>query len=167
MAEGVSGRISPLAAAAGCGRTSMSASVEHLVFLGLLEINPGHGHPLRPEYRFTERGSSIAEWTLELHSIAKSDVEKALLRNKWSLPLVSCIPDEVRYSEIRRQLVPVTDRALSAGLGRLTDSRWIRRSVGERISPPMVSYCTQGTGCLLYTSPSPRDGLLSRMPSSA
>ena len=23
------------------------------------------------------------------------------------------------------------------------------------------------TGCLLYTSPSPRDGLLSRMPSSA
>ena len=26
---------------------------------------------------------------------------------------------------------------------------------------------TEGTGCLLYTSPSPRDGLLSRMPSSA
>ena len=25
----------------------------------------------------------------------------------------------------------------------------------------------QGLGCLLYTSPSPRDGLLSRMPSSA
>ena len=25
----------------------------------------------------------------------------------------------------------------------------------------------QGMGCLLYTSPSPRDGLLSRMPSSA
>ena len=25
----------------------------------------------------------------------------------------------------------------------------------------------QTTGCLLYTSPSPRDGLLSRMPSSA
>ena len=26
---------------------------------------------------------------------------------------------------------------------------------------------TGGKGCLLYTSPSPRDGLLSRMPSSA
>ena len=25
----------------------------------------------------------------------------------------------------------------------------------------------EGDGCLLYTSPSPRDGLLSRMPSSA
>ena len=27
--------------------------------------------------------------------------------------------------------------------------------------------CTRIMGCLLYTSPSPRDGLLSRMPSSA
>ena len=27
--------------------------------------------------------------------------------------------------------------------------------------------CYEATSCLLYTSPSPRDGLLSRMPSSA
>ena len=27
--------------------------------------------------------------------------------------------------------------------------------------------CLEAKGCLLYTSPSPRDGLLSRMPSSA
>ena len=30
-----------------------------------------------------------------------------------------------------------------------------------------TSVNSQSTGCLLYTSPSPRDGLLSRMPSSA
>ena len=30
-----------------------------------------------------------------------------------------------------------------------------------------LSFCLCGWGCLLYTSPSPRDGLLSRMPSSA
>ena len=30
-----------------------------------------------------------------------------------------------------------------------------------------VSSNAEGTVCLLYTSPSPRDGLLSRMPSSA
>ena len=29
------------------------------------------------------------------------------------------------------------------------------------------AYCTMARTCLLYTSPSPRDGLLSRMPSSA
>ena len=31
--------------------------------------------------------------------------------------------------------------------------------------PPMAN--AQSVSCLLYTSPSPRDGLLSRMPSSA
>ena len=30
-----------------------------------------------------------------------------------------------------------------------------------------AGYSYQNTACLLYTSPSPRDGLLSRMPSSA
>ena len=35
----------------------------------------------------------------------------------------------------------------------------LRRLVTEKIAPETV--------CLLYTSPSPRDGLLSRMPSSA
>ena len=29
------------------------------------------------------------------------------------------------------------------------------------------AYDNRGNSCLLYTSPSPRDGLLSRMPSSA
>ena len=33
----------------------------------------------------------------------------------------------------------------------------------KRVSPAVVNIYT----CLLYTSPSPRDGLLSRMPSSA
>ena len=31
----------------------------------------------------------------------------------------------------------------------------------------IVDRCDPHIGCLLYTSPSPRDGLLSRMPSSA
>ena len=30
-----------------------------------------------------------------------------------------------------------------------------------------IVYCNRNINCLLYTSPSPRDGLLSRMPSSA
>jgi len=46
--RGTSARVSPLAAAAGCGRTAMSASVSHLLEMGLLERNPGAGHPMRP-----------------------------------------------------------------------------------------------------------------------
>ena len=33
--------------------------------------------------------------------------------------------------------------------------------------PRQLATDTRSTACLLYTSPSPRDGLLSRMPSSA
>ena len=38
-----------------------------------------------------------------------------------------------------------------------------------RLPDPKDRYraCVHASGCLLYTSPSPRDGLLSRMPSSA
>ena len=41
---------------------------------------------------------------------------------------------------------------------------------GVAADPPMVMYATNGKqpmGCLLYTSPSPRDKRQSRMPSSA
>ena len=37
----------------------------------------------------------------------------------------------------------------------------------RRVAPTLVTDFKMGRHCLLYTSPSPRDGLLSRMPSSA
>ena len=43
------------------------------------------------------------------------------------------------------------------------DPLWMSRA----ISPPLKARLVQTLVCLLYTSPSPRDGLLSRMPSSA
>ena len=42
-----------------------------------------------------------------------------------------------------------------------------RENVDESGYRQLLEYCVQGGLCLLYTSPSPRDGLLSRMPSSA
>ncbi len=146
MADGVPGRTSPLAAAAGCGRTAMSGSVCHLVELGLLERNPGYGHPLRPELRLTADGEDIANWASTLIWIVKGRADRRLLRSKWSLPLISCLPNETRYSELRRQLIPVSDRALSLCLGRLTEGRWISRQVSTDQSPPAVSYRLNETG---------------------
>ena len=40
-------------------------------------------------------------------------------------------------------------------------------SEGQHRSAIVIEIRINGSGCLLYTSPSPRDGLLSRMPSSA
>ena len=49
-------------------------------------------------------------------------------------------------------------------LVRLLDERW--PGLGEQLTDGMA-VAINGEICLLYTSPSPRDGLLSRMPSSA
>lgn len=146
MANGVSPRVSPLAAAANCGRTAMGVSVEHLVQLGLLERNPGHGHPLRPEFRLTSDGEYIADWAAGLTGLMKSDFDKALLRTKWSLPLVNCLPEEKRYGDLRRELMPVTDRALSNCLKQLAENDWVKRKVDSVLSPPTVTYQTAKLG---------------------
>ena len=58
---------------------------------------------------------------------------------------------------------PAAPAAASAAAG-MPLSPAVRRLVEENNLDPAA---IRGTGCLLYTSPSPRDGLLSRMPSSA
>ena len=60
MATGTPGRQAPLLAATSASRTSFAASLEHLFQLNLLERNPGHGHPLRPEFRLTRTGAEYA-----------------------------------------------------------------------------------------------------------
>ncbi|MEM6987990.1 MAG: transcriptional regulator, partial [Pseudomonadota bacterium] len=60
IAQGVPARVSPLAAALGSGRTAMGSAVAQLLELGLLETNPGFGHPLRPEFRLTPSGQGLA-----------------------------------------------------------------------------------------------------------
>ena len=44
---------------------------------------------------------------------------------------------------------------------------WLSFSPTELLSFPPRGFSLRWYACLLYTSPSPRDGLLSRMPSSA
>ena len=45
-----------------------------------------------------------------------------------------------------------------------SQSKVLENAEGARTTPSVVAFTED---CLLYTSPSPRDGLLSRMPSSA
>ena len=45
--------------------------------------------------------------------------------------------------------------------------RELQRSVAKFVESEIDPHAEEWEDCLLYTSPSPRDGLLSRMPSSA
>ena len=67
-------------------------------------------------------------------------------------------------AEESRQLRAPPSQTLQAGLGHggnLVDDGAVTGGVGIGLLPP------QAEGCLLYTSPSPRDRQKSRMPSSA
>jgi len=57
---GIAGRQAPLLAATGANRTAFAQSMDHLISIGLLERNPGYGHPLRPEFRLTQPGVPAA-----------------------------------------------------------------------------------------------------------
>ena len=75
----------------------------------------------------------------------------------------------------KHQLLDIDDADLAAVIELLAAGRprapllaWQRGSRRVGLTPAEVNaYVRSLTGCLLYTSPSPRDGLLSRMPSSA
>ncbi|MEM7563663.1 MAG: winged helix-turn-helix transcriptional regulator, partial [Pseudomonadota bacterium] len=111
----------------------------------------GHGHPLRPEFRLTEHGLLVADWARTLNGLARSEQDHTLFRAKWSLPLMQSLPEEKRFSDLRRDLVPVTDRALSQCLSRLTSNHWLNRTVSLEVSPPSVSYHPTRTGEIVHS----------------
>ncbi len=146
MNNGVPGRQAPLLVASGASRTSFAHSLAHLVGLGLLERNPGHGHPLRPEYRLTAQGVKFANLAKAIADAFPDTDEPALLRRAWTIPIlaVSCKPQ--RFIEIKSELMPVSDRALSQSLQNLEAQHWVVRKVDVNAHPlrPIYQAVNQG-----------------------
>lgn len=146
MHAGVPGRQAPLIAASGASRTSFVNSLDHLVAAGLLERNPGHGHPLRPEFRLTEAGHALAPLAHRIDALVQASPDPAFLRRAWTVPLLAVTRAPAQFSQIRGRLAPITDRALSAALGGLQERRWIDRTVDIDQRPPRPLYRAAGPG---------------------
>ena len=72
------------------------------------------------------------------------------------------LPTEDAASAVTRRL------RTAIGLGVLTDGEKLPKEMDLARQLGVTAFSLrEALGCLLYTSPSPRDGLLSRMPSSA
>lgn len=134
----------------GVGRTAFAQSLRHLIDLGLLERTPGHGHPLRPEFRLTPMGKTISPMAERIEKISLSDDARSCLRHNWSLPIVAASPQPVRFSALRTTLAPITDRALSQSLGRLHAEHLIARSVYVHTRPPKTTYQITDLAVPLY-----------------
>ena len=143
---GVPGRQAPLLAATSASRTSFASSLGHLVQLGLLERNPGHGHPLRPEFRLTPNGIEIAETAGRIVRAVPDDREFALLRRSWTVPILALTATPQRFSVIKSSLSAITDRALSTSLYRLEAQDWLQREIDTSNRVPYPTYLAVNTG---------------------
>lgn len=139
MHAGVPGRQAPLLKATGANRSACAKSIEHLIDLGLVERNPGYGHPLRPEFRLAPKGAPVARLAAQVQD-APGTRDHDLLRKAWTLPVLATLQRPARFTDIKRKLVPITDRALSQSLILLENRKWVTRQVDATARPPRPSY---------------------------
>lgn len=145
LQNGVPGRQAPLLLATGASRTAFSQSMDHLITLGLMERNPGHGHPLRPEFRPTPPGKQAAALAQRIQARA-GDTDHLLLRRAWTLPVLSTLHAPGHFNEIKRNLRTITDRALSQSLKSMEAQNWVHRGVDQAARPPRSIYHATNLG---------------------
>lgn len=133
----------------GLSRDSCTRTLEAAVRIGWVRRNPGHGHPLRPEYILTEAGAAAAA---RATTIAEAQAAIGLppgSATRWGLPLVAGIGGgHDRFNALSRLLTPATPRALSQGLTALGTHGLVRREVID-MRPPASRYELTANGRLL------------------
>lgn len=144
--NGVAGRQATLLSASGASRTAFTQSLNHLISLGLLERNPGHGHPLRPEYRLTPEGVSAAIVADKIKKAVPEPSHQILLRRTWTIPVLVVSHKPRYFKDIKNELGIITDRALSQSLNQLHSKDWLKRTVNISARPPRPVYQASNVG---------------------
>ena len=76
-------------------------------------------------------------------------------------------PLDGRYGSKVKDLRPIFSEFGLIKYRSLVEVKWLQALSQESNIAEVPTFSAEANTCLLYTSPSPRDGLLSRMPSSA
>jgi len=140
LAEARGSRFAVMLARLGLSRSALAASLDLLARQGWVVRNPGHGHPLRPEYVLTEAGLEIGAFCKRVMATrAQLGLVTGQL-SRWSLPVVSRLSraDE-RFTPLRTALAPVTPRALSLTLKQMLSTDLVHRRLEDRF-PPIPIY---------------------------
>ncbi|MEP3890358.1 MAG: winged helix-turn-helix transcriptional regulator [Hellea sp.] len=138
--EGVPGKQAALLTASKASRTAFGASLKHLVDLQLLERNPGHGHPLRPEFRLTPLGARAAKTASNIIAAVPQPAETKILRKSWTVPILAVTKRPRHFGELKSDLSSISDRALSQSLNLLEGQAWLRREVDISSRPLRPTY---------------------------
>jgi DNA-binding HxlR family transcriptional regulator len=118
-------------------RESLSRTLESAVAQGWVVRNPGHGHPLRPEYVLTETGVTLS---MRCEHIVRAETKMGIAMNRWSRPILHVIDmGERRYSAIARHLPGSNPRALTQSLKSLVEAQLVQRIIVAEY-PPVAEY---------------------------
>jgi DNA-binding HxlR family transcriptional regulator len=135
----------------GLSRESLRRTLAALIEGGLAARNPGYGHPLRPEYVLTTRGTRVAPVCADLVAgLRELGVEETALK-KWSLPVVLALggPGRRRFSALQASLREITARALALALKDLAVAGLVDRTVTDGYPPASVYSLTPAGARLL------------------
>ena len=135
----------------GMSRDSLRRTLNALIESGWVMRNPGHGHPLRPEYILTPAGARIAPWSARLMRVLRTlGIEDVALR-KWSMPVAfGLLGGRERFSGLRQLLPGATARALIIALKDLQAAGLVDRIVSNEY-PPATYYQLTARGRKLRT----------------
>jgi DNA-binding HxlR family transcriptional regulator len=133
-------------------RDSLTRTLEGAVAMGWVKHNPGHGHPLRPEYILTEAGERLAASAAQIEAAQNRLGLAPAQMSRWSLPIIRSIAHgSERFNDIARNLPATSPRALSLGLQGLSKQRLVMRALVDGY-PPTSHYSLTGGGLLLATA---------------
>jgi DNA-binding HxlR family transcriptional regulator len=139
----------------GLSRDSLVRTIEAATATGWVRRNPGHGHPLRPEYILTETGAAAARRAATIAGAQAAIGLPSGGATRWGLPLVAGIgAGHDRFNALSRLLVPATPRALSQGLTALDRHGLVTREIVDA-RPPSSRYDLTGRGRLLAEACTP------------
>ncbi|WP_108810674.1 winged helix-turn-helix transcriptional regulator [Sphingorhabdus sp. Alg231-15] len=130
----------------GLSRDSLSRALEQLIDAGWVIRNPGHGHPLRPEYLLTESGEALAQVASSIIRTQNRLEIPVKDMTRWTLPLVHVLAaGQTRFSGIERALPEASPRAVSLSLKATTAQRLVQRKVLDGF-PPTTEYLLAKNG---------------------
>lgn len=146
LADEKGSRFAVMLARLGLSRSVLTASLAALQEAGWAIRNPGHGHPLRPEYVLTPAGAPVAAFCRKVMAQRRElGLEPGQLP-RWSLPLIARLDtDRARFSMLRVSLRPVTPRALSLTLKQMLRVELVDRALEDEF-PPIAIYGLTGRG---------------------
>jgi DNA-binding HxlR family transcriptional regulator len=133
-------------------RESLARTLACAVEAGWLVRNRGYGHPLRPEYRMTEKGKTVASMCMAIDGARARLNIAATEITRWSLPIVHVVREGAeRFGDIERALPASNPRALSQSLRTLVGQDLMTRRVIDNY-PPVALYGLSDRGTRLASA---------------